>query len=216
MIRRETGRMLLSGPVKLGNVAQLLEEGRRHLADGAATVDLAEVTELDSSALALLLAWLREAKAAGRAIIDQLGPADLCAVVYTLDQRNMQFIPRVLAVRVGTKVRMPNSDRLLHNVFSFHEGKVFDLGLYPVGTSRVVTFDKAGLSRIYCNIHPSMGAYVVSVDSPYFAISDTQGRFAIPSIPDGTYTYHVWRAGAEPASGTLIAAAGRAVDIELP
>jgi plastocyanin len=55
-------------------------------------------------------------------------------VTATLDQRNMQFVPRVLAVRVGTQVRMPNSDRLLHNVFSFHDGKVFDLGLYPVGT----------------------------------------------------------------------------------
>jgi len=137
-------------------------------------------------------------------------------VTATLDQRNMQFVPRVLAVRVGTQVKMPNSDRLLHNVFSFHDGKVFDLGLYPVGTSRVVRFDKAGLSRIYCNIHPTMGAYVVSVDSPYFAVSDTQGRFAIPLVPDGTYTYHVWRSGAEPTSGTLIAAAGRAVEIELP
>jgi phospholipid transport system transporter-binding protein len=69
MIRREAGRMLLSGPVTLGNVTQLLEEGRRHLLEGALTVDLAEVTELDSSALALLLAWLREAKAAGRAVV---------------------------------------------------------------------------------------------------------------------------------------------------
>jgi plastocyanin len=134
----------------------------------------------------------------------------------TLDQRNMQFVPRVLAVRVGTAVTMPNSDRLLHNVFSFRDGKVFDLGLYPVGTSRVVTFDKAGLSRIYCNIHPSMGAYVVSVDSPYFAVSDTQGRFAIPSVPEGTYIYHVWRAGAEQTSGTLTAAVGHPVDIGVP
>ena len=68
MIRREDGRIVLSGPVTLANVAQVLEEGRRHLAEGAATVDLAEVSELDSSALALLLAWLREAKAAGRAL----------------------------------------------------------------------------------------------------------------------------------------------------
>jgi phospholipid transport system transporter-binding protein len=68
VIRREGGRIVLSGPVTLANVAQVLEEGRRHLAEGAATVDLAEVSELDSSALALLLAWLREAKAVGRAI----------------------------------------------------------------------------------------------------------------------------------------------------
>jgi phospholipid transport system transporter-binding protein len=68
VIRREDSRIVLSGPVTLANVAQVLEEGRRHLAEGAATVDLAEVSELDSSALALLLAWLREAKAAGRAL----------------------------------------------------------------------------------------------------------------------------------------------------
>ena len=67
-MRREGGRLVLSGPVTLANVAQVLEEGRRHLAEGAATVDLGEVSELDSSALALLLAWLRDAKAAGRAI----------------------------------------------------------------------------------------------------------------------------------------------------
>jgi len=68
VIRREEGRIVLSGPVTLANVAQVLEEGRRHLAEGVATVDLAEVSELDSSALALLLAWLREARAAGRTI----------------------------------------------------------------------------------------------------------------------------------------------------
>jgi phospholipid transport system transporter-binding protein len=69
VIRREDGRIVLSGPVTLANVAQVLEEGRRHLAEGIGTVDLAQVTELDSSALALLLAWLREAKAAGRTIV---------------------------------------------------------------------------------------------------------------------------------------------------
>jgi phospholipid transport system transporter-binding protein len=68
MISRDGERMLLTGPVTLANVAALLEEGRRHLAEGAGTVDLAGVTELDSSALALLLAWLREARAGGRAV----------------------------------------------------------------------------------------------------------------------------------------------------
>ncbi len=62
MIRREGGRMMVSGPVNLGNVAGLLEEGRRHLEEGVKMVDLGEVTELDSALLALLLAWLRDAK----------------------------------------------------------------------------------------------------------------------------------------------------------
>ena len=52
-----------------------------------------------------------------------------------LDQRNLTFSPRVLAVRVGTTSKFPNNDRVFHNVFSFHDGKKFDLGLYPVGPS---------------------------------------------------------------------------------
>jgi len=68
VIRREDARMVVSGPVTLGNVAGLLEEGRRHLAEGVRSVDFGEVTEMDSAALALCLAWLRDAKAAGGAI----------------------------------------------------------------------------------------------------------------------------------------------------
>ena len=66
MIRREGRRIMLSGPVTLANVAAVLEEGRRHLEEGVRTVDLAEVTEMDSSLLALMLAWLREAKSRRR------------------------------------------------------------------------------------------------------------------------------------------------------
>jgi phospholipid transport system transporter-binding protein len=63
VIRREGRRITVSGPVTLANAARLLEEGRQHLAEGARTVDLGEVTELDSSLLALMLAWLRDARA---------------------------------------------------------------------------------------------------------------------------------------------------------
>ena len=91
--------------------------------------------------------------------------------------------PHVLAVRVGTVVEFPNNDRVFHNVFSFHDGKQFDLGLYPVGTMRRVTFDHPGLSRIFCNIHPNMGAHVMVVDTPYFTVSDDDGRFTIAGDP---------------------------------
>jgi phospholipid transport system transporter-binding protein len=65
MIRRERERMLVSGPVTLANVAALLEEGYAQIGAGVRTVDLAEVTELDSSLLAALLAWLRAARHRG-------------------------------------------------------------------------------------------------------------------------------------------------------
>ena len=68
MIRREGRKMVVSGPVTLANAAALLDEGRRHLAEGVRSVDLGEVTVLDSSLLALALAWLREARAAKREV----------------------------------------------------------------------------------------------------------------------------------------------------
>jgi plastocyanin len=119
-----------------------------------------------------------------------------------LDQRNLSFSPQVLAVRVGTTVDFPNNDRVFHNVFSFHDGKRFDLGMYPVGALRHVTFDKPGLSRIYCNIHPNMAAYVIAVDTPYLAVSDESGSFTIASVVPRSYTYHAWRAGAMDLTGT--------------
>ena len=66
MIRREGRKMTVSGPVTLANAAGLLEAGRQHLAEGVKSVDLGEVSELDSALLALALAWLREARAEKR------------------------------------------------------------------------------------------------------------------------------------------------------
>src|SRR5262245_43113364 len=130
-----------------------------------------------------------------------------------IDQRNLTFSPHVLAVRVGTTVDFPNDDRVLHNVFSFRDGKRFDLGMYPVGALRRVTFDRPGLSRIFCNIHPNMAAYVMAVDSPYFAVSDEYGAFTIASVAPGTYTYHAWRSGAAEQTGTWASASGQALTI---
>jgi len=133
-----------------------------------------------------------------------------------LDQRNTTFSPRVLAVRVGTTVEFPNNDRVFHNVFSFHNGKRFDLGLYPVGTVKRVTFDHPGLSRVFCNIHPNMAAYIMVVDSPYFAVSDRRGEFVMPAVEPKSYTYHAWRPGRSELTGTVLVEAGAAVRVDWP
>jgi phospholipid transport system transporter-binding protein len=80
MIRREGPRMVVSGPVTLGNAAALLEEGRRHLADGVQTADLGEVSEMDSALLALLLAWMREARQRERPLAFTNLPASLLTI----------------------------------------------------------------------------------------------------------------------------------------
>jgi plastocyanin len=122
---------------------------------------------------------------------------------FVVRQRNMEFVPRVLAAPVGSTVDLPNNDRVFHNVFSFTNGRPFDLGLYPTGASKRITLDRAAVNRLYCNIHPHMAAYIVAVDSPYYATSDGAGSFRIADVPPGRYTYHAWRSGAETLSATV-------------
>jgi hypothetical protein len=98
----------------------------------------------------------------------------------------------VLVVQVGTMVQFPNKDNFLHNVFSLFDGKRFDLGFYEAGSSRRVRFDRAGVSLLFCNIHPEMTAAVISVPTPYFGLSDAAGRVTLTGVPDGKYVMHVW------------------------
>jgi len=109
-----------------------------------------------------------------------------------LIQKDKAFHPHVLVVPVGAAVEFPNRDPWFHNVFSLFEGKRFDLGLYEAGTSRVVHFDRPGISYIFCNIHPQMSAVVVTLNTPYWAVSDRKGNLTIPNVPVGRYALHLW------------------------
>jgi plastocyanin len=115
-----------------------------------------------------------------------------------LTQRNKSFEPHVLVVPVGAAVEFPNLDPWFHNVFSLFEGKRFDLGLYEAGESRIVHFDRVGISYIFCNIHPEMSAVVIAVRTPYYASADGSGNFTIVDVAPGRYTLHVWSEKALP------------------
>lgn len=109
-----------------------------------------------------------------------------------LTQHHKSFEPHLLVVPVGAKVEFPNHDPFFHNVFSLFNGKRFDLGLYEAGSTRTVSFDRPGISYIFCNIHAEMSAVVVALDTPYYGISDREGEILIPQVPTGRYTMHVW------------------------
>ena len=115
-------------------------------------------------------------------------------------QKNKKFSPHILAVTTGTTVDFPNDDPIFHNAFSNFEGKVFDIGLYPPGTSKSVRLDRPGVVRVFCNIHPTMSAIIAVLSTPYFAISKPNGRFEIDSVPPGEYTLHVMHERATPAT----------------
>jgi plastocyanin len=120
------------------------------------------------------------------------GSYELPAKRPVLDQRNLAFHPKVLPVLVGTTVDFPNHDALFHNVFSYSQSKEFDLGRYPKGDSRPVTFDKPGVVSIYCDIHAHMNAVVLVLRHPFFAVPDNDGDYTIADVPDGVYTMKIW------------------------
>ncbi len=115
-----------------------------------------------------------------------------------LVQKNKSFQPHILIVPVGAAVEFPNRDPWFHNVFSLFEGKRFDLGLYEAGETRVVHFDREGISYIFCNIHPEMSAVVIALSTPYYAIAAREGGFSLPSVPAGRYVLHAWSEQASP------------------
>jgi plastocyanin len=137
-------------------------------------------------------------------------PAPRAPQKYTLEQKDKQFIPHILVVRTGSSVDFPNLDPFYHNVFSLFNGKRFDLGLYEAHTTRAVRFDRDGVSYIFCNIHPEMGAVVISLSTPYFGVSTPDGNVTIHGVPAGSYRLNVW---AENVPVDRLNALSRVVDI---
>ena len=120
-----------------------------------------------------------------------------------LDQRSQAFFPYVLAIRVGTTVNFPNSDKTFHNVFSFSKPRRFDLGRYPRGQSKSVRFDEPGVVRVFCEIHSHMSAYILVFAHRYFAVTDAEGRYRIEDVPAGPYTAIAWNDGEPRATRTV-------------
>jgi len=120
------------------------------------------------------------------------GPVKSTPKSATVDQRKKTFVPHIQVVTVGSRVDFPNDDDVFHNVFAEFQAKRFDLGMYPKGASKSVTFDKPGIVSVLCNVHASMSAYVVVVDTPYYAVTDAKGRFAIKGVTNRTYTLKAW------------------------
>jgi len=174
--------------------------------------------------LLLLFAPLARAATLSVTVRDARGGAVTDAVVYAvpegrelplakktavMDQKNRMFVPHVLPVQTGTAVRFPNSDDIRHQVYSFSSAKQFQIPLYKGTPANPVVFDRAGVVTLGCSIHDRMTAYVVVVDTPYFATTDKKGRGALASLGAGKYSLRVWypEMTSEPAPVPLTLAA---------
>jgi plastocyanin len=109
-----------------------------------------------------------------------------------INQVNKAFVPRILPVTVGTKVAFKNDDEIFHNVFSLSRPNDFDAGLFKRGQSYTKTFTRPGPVQILCNIHASMIAFVVVVDTPWYGQADAAGNFTIRGVPPGEYELEAW------------------------
>ena len=111
-------------------------------------------------------------------------------------QKDKAFSPHVLVVPAGSTVAFKNIDPIFHNVFSLSPAKKFDSGFHKAGGQELVKFDRAGVVEVLCNIHASMQAYVVVVDTPYHAVASASGAFTIKNVPPGQYEVEVWHESA--------------------
>jgi plastocyanin len=131
----------------------------------------------------------------------------------SMDQKGFTFVPHLLAIVRGSTVRFLNGDPEPHNVYS-PEGR-YDLGTWGRGDAREHTFDMPGVYTQRCSLHPEMVSYVVVLGTPYFAITDSAGRFDIRDVDTGTYKLVVWSRRSEGLEREVTVAPGRTLRLDL-
>ncbi|WCM23821.1 methylamine utilization protein [Paraburkholderia bryophila] len=158
--------------------------------------------------LTALLAVPAQAVSLQVEVVDQSGQPAADTVIYAvpmstrlparppadaiIDQVRRQFVPLVSVVQTGASISFPNKDNIEHDVYSFSPAKKFELKLYHGIPAHPVVFDKPGLVVMGCNIHDMMIAYLLVVDTPYFAKTDAQGHASIAGLPADNYQVTAW------------------------
>jgi plastocyanin len=135
-----------------------------------------------------------------------------------VDQKKMEFIPRVAVVLQGTTVDFTNSDPVGHNVYwpsiSGNKKLTHNLGTWPKGEKKSFQFNDPGVASLLCNVHPEMSGYVVVASTPYFAVTDKDGNYEIKNVPAGKYTLKTWSEDGKPVSQSIeVTASGATADL---
>lgn len=148
----------------------------------------------------------KEGKPLADAVVTLKGPPDPSPVALkaSMDQRDQEFAPHVLAIHTGTQVKFPNSDNIRHQVYSFSPAKRFELRLYEGTPSDPLLFDKPGVVVLGCNIHDWMVGYIYVTDEPWFGVTDSNGQLKLDQMPAGHYNATLWHpqiADMQPVSG---------------
>lgn len=165
----------------LGAIAATIVAGSAAAADLTVTVKGEDGTPLPDAVV-----LVHTAGAAGMA-----GPIHYSWPI-VMTQQNIAFNPYVLIVPVGSTVAFPNKDKVRHHVYSFSAAKKFELKLYGQQEERTVTFDKAGIVALGCNIHDTMIGYIYVADTPFAAKTNAAGEAVIHDLPATAGTLSIW------------------------
>ncbi len=142
-----------------------------------------------SEELSRVVVWLEGSAAENLPVEDQSG---IRHPVPSIEQVGRRFWPEVVAIAAGGEVSFPNLDPIFHNVFSLSKPKSFDLGNYPKGDTRKVTFPKPGIVYVNCHLHPNMAAVIVVAPSDRYTKTDAAGNFSFQHLPSGDYVVVAW------------------------
>ena len=159
--------------------------------------------------MALANTVIQVSDSTGKAVQDAVVYAEFSASPLTakaataeIEQKGKKFIPFVTVVQTGTSISFPNNDTVRHHAYSFSPAKSFELKLYSGKPAAPIVFDKAGTVVVGCNIHDEMVAYILVVDTPYFAKTDASGTARLNNIPAGKYILKTWHPKQTPGAAT--------------
>ena len=145
-------------------------------------------------------------------------PGSAAPAARQIVQQDLAFVPDLLAVQVGTRVDFPNRDDVEHSVYSTSKANAFDLGRIEPGgkpaPSRV--FSQPGLVTIRCDVHEHMRAQILVLATPYFALTDGDGRFRLGGLPAGHYVLKAWLNGKTTLERPVDLQSGSALTVNFP
>lgn len=140
-----------------------------------------------------------EGNALSGAVIELLLPDGLrsdyrVTDTHTIDQVDKEFVPHVTTIVAGSEINFPNSDSILHHVYSFSPARTFNIPLYGRGENHdfFESFPEPGVVEVGCNIHDWMLAYIYVGESQLMAISGEEGRAVLANLPAGTHQLRIW------------------------
>lgn len=142
----------------------------------------------------MLEAGDRASSDVGQAVIWLTGSSAPAGVPGTTEMatEGKQFVPRLRVIARGTNINFPNHDPFNHNVFSLSPESSFDLGVFGRGEVQSARFDRAGVVRIFCNVHAQMRGVVVVLDTGLSTQPGADGSFTLGDVPPGDYVLHAW------------------------